>query len=376
MVNSVWVDDFSDQRRDETFKEVFRMSYVTFHDLCERLAPYIGRQDTKFRKAIPVEHRVAIAVCRLAHGASYRKLAQEIGVSKTSCSEICADVYSNICEHLQPLFIAMPTGDALLNNLKFFHNIKGFPMCLGAIDGSFIQIKAPTERHADYINRKGFHSIVLQGTVDFFGKFIDINVGWPGRAHDARVFKNSSLYRRMTNAPGLYSDVDVPAYALNGIKIRPYFMGDAAYPLERACMKGYVGSNLDKGQEWFNYKLSAARMTVEKAYGRLKERWRILKKDLDSGSMKGVCEIVGAACVLHNMVELEREALDLIQWNHHSARFLEPGSLFAKAAAEQEEHDATLGEPREGTPEEIREALHKYVVRTMPENWKAPGDLS
>ena len=43
----------------------------------------------------------------------------------------------------------------------------------------------------------------------------------PGRAHDARIFKNSSLYRRMTTAPGLYPDL--PFFPLNGIKIRPYF---------------------------------------------------------------------------------------------------------------------------------------------------------
>ncbi len=49
---------------------------------------------------------------------------------------------------------------------------------------------------ADYYNRKGWHSIVLQGTVDFRGLFIDLYVGWPGRVHDARVFSNSSLYRK------------------------------------------------------------------------------------------------------------------------------------------------------------------------------------
>lgn len=148
------------------------------------------------------------------------------------------------------------------------------------------------------------------------------------------------------------------------------------YGIEKTCMKGYVGNNLDVGQEWFNYKLSAARITLEKAYGRLKERWRILYKDLDCQSMERLCKIVGAACVLHNMVELEREALDLIQWNYHSARFLEPRSSVRVAIDEQADHEATLGEPREGTPEEIREAVRKYVVRTMPEGWKAPGDLS
>ncbi len=51
-------------------------------------------------------------------------------------------------------------------------------------------------RPADYYNRKGWHSIILQGTVDNVGKFTNINIGWPGRVHDARVFVNSSLYQK------------------------------------------------------------------------------------------------------------------------------------------------------------------------------------
>lgn len=85
MVNSVWVIQFDGDRRDLQFKESFMMSYVTFHDLCQRLGPYIARQDTHFRKTISVQHRGAVAVYRLAHGTSYRVLAQSIGVSKTSC---------------------------------------------------------------------------------------------------------------------------------------------------------------------------------------------------------------------------------------------------------------------------------------------------
>ena len=37
--------------------------------------------------------------------------------------------------------------------------------CIGAIDGSHIPIKAPVESSASYVNRKGFHSILLQGIV-------------------------------------------------------------------------------------------------------------------------------------------------------------------------------------------------------------------
>ena len=50
-----------------------------------------------------------------------------------------------------------------------------------------IPIVSPDEYPADYFNCKGWHSVLLQGTVNHFGMFIDIYVGWLGRVHDARV---------------------------------------------------------------------------------------------------------------------------------------------------------------------------------------------
>ena len=31
------------------------------------------------------------------------------------------------------------------------------------------------------------------------GKFIDVFIGFPGRVHDARVFRNRELYKRLTD---------------------------------------------------------------------------------------------------------------------------------------------------------------------------------
>lgn len=82
----------------------------------------------------------------------------------------------------------MPTGEELDQNILEFETKWGFPQFVGAIDGSHIPIKAPTDFHTDYYNRKGWYSVILQAVVDSKYKFIDINVGWPGKVHDARVF--------------------------------------------------------------------------------------------------------------------------------------------------------------------------------------------
>lgn len=65
----------------------------------------------------------------------------------------------------------------------------------GAIDGSHVRIDKPIEDPDSYVNKKQYFSLQLQGTVDHRMKFIDVFIGYPGSVHDARVFKNSPIYR-------------------------------------------------------------------------------------------------------------------------------------------------------------------------------------
>lgn len=42
----------------------------------------------------------------------------------------------------------------------------------------------------------------MQGTVNQNMKFFDVFIGYPGSVHDARVFKNSPLYRNLREICG------------------------------------------------------------------------------------------------------------------------------------------------------------------------------
>ena len=52
----------------------------------------------------------------------------------------------------------------------------GFPMCVGAIDGTNVPIKAPSQNHTDYEDRKPYHSIIMPALVDSRYLFRDIVV--------------------------------------------------------------------------------------------------------------------------------------------------------------------------------------------------------
>ena len=91
-------------------------------------------------------------------------------------------------------------------------------------------------------------------------------------------------------------------FSVGGIIIRPYLIGDGAYPFSPALIKRYRGGGLSDAQRIFNSRFSSGRICVEHAFGRLKRRWQILQKPL-KGSLASHVYVIAACCMLHNICE-------------------------------------------------------------------------
>ena len=74
------------------------------------------------------------------------------------------------------------------------------------------------------------HDILFSPTfaTDYKGYFMDVECMWPGSAHDAKVFANSSISRKLRQGI-LTSTFQCPLEG--GVKIQNYLIGDPAYPL-------------------------------------------------------------------------------------------------------------------------------------------------
>lgn len=120
-------------------------------------------------------------------------------------------------------------------------------------------------------------------------KFIDIFVGFPGRVHDARVFRSSPIYHHLTDRNHLL------------LQHNHHLLGDSAYPLLGNLLTPFRDNgHLTEDQIRYNVKLSTVRSIIERTFGRLKGKfWRLKYLDIADPEF-GTALIIAAACVLHN----------------------------------------------------------------------------
>ena len=130
-----------------------------------QLHPYIKKKSTIMRESISVEKRVTVNIWRLAANVEYRTIGHLFGISRASVCCIVQEVCREIVHVLMPKYIKWPEGDEIQDIVDFFEHKWGYPQCGGAIDGSHILIIAPQQFHIDFFNRRGWHSIILQGVV-------------------------------------------------------------------------------------------------------------------------------------------------------------------------------------------------------------------
>ena len=219
-----------------------------------------------------------------------------INVGKSTIMEAAQDVV-NVLYDQQNQYNKFPTTIAETTECiaTFQRTRSELPNVVGAIDGTHIPIIAPRIDAVDYFSRYQQHDMIVQGVVNGTGKFIDAVAGFPWSAHDARVLRNSNIYQEAENG----NILQAPLVNIDGNDIAPYLVGDSDYPLAPWLIKPFPEGTNDPDEKTFNKELSRARVVVERAFGILKRRWRVLQKRLDS-SLNFAIKTTIACIVLRN----------------------------------------------------------------------------
>ncbi|KAJ8391895.1 hypothetical protein AAFF_G00083660 [Aldrovandia affinis] len=191
----------------------------------------------------------------LANQNSFRELSDKFDVSQGAAHKVIVEVLDLTCL-LASSFITWPTHCEKRTNAVLFRRACGIDGIVGTIDGCHIRIQRPPVRGGDYLNRKSFYSILLQGIVDDQGKFIDIFTGPPGRVHDSRMLRASPFFETWMQYMGQYK-----------------LLGDTAYIAQTYPF--IITPKIDNGaltvdDQQLNARISRGRVVVEQAFGCLK----------------------------------------------------------------------------------------------------------
>ena len=121
------------------------------------------------------------------------------------------------------------------------------------------------------------YSLNCQAVWDEKGQFIDAEVKWPGIVHDARVYANSSINKKISNKefPSCYREL-LPGH----VGVLHTLLGDPAHLLLPNVMKEF-NSCTETKHVMFNSKLRTTRNQTKCAFGRLKSRWGVLNRAVD-----------------------------------------------------------------------------------------------
>ncbi|CAF1254120.1 unnamed protein product [Adineta steineri] len=138
---------------ENIFKYNFRIKWSTFMELADEIGPYLYKNETYLRQAIPVHKRTACTLYLLGSTSELRTVGNFFGVGKTIAAAILHEFCNILADTCFHRFIKFPTTDDEIKDTTDEFLIKsGYPMCIRCLDGTYISIQPPSGEECDYYN--------------------------------------------------------------------------------------------------------------------------------------------------------------------------------------------------------------------------------
>ena len=145
----------------------------------------------------------------------------------------------------------------------------------------------PSNDENGFVNRKGRHSINVEGVSDADNAFVDIVAKWPGSTHDSFIFRTSNLHTYLEE---------------NHLRIDDgLILGDSGYALCRYLMTPYADT-VTRPEKRYNRAHKSTRCSVERSIGQLKRRVPSLSRGLRLNPNK-CCLVIVTSVILHNIAK-------------------------------------------------------------------------
>ncbi|XP_020082181.1 putative nuclease HARBI1 [Ananas comosus] len=272
----------------------FRMTNIMFEALRDDL---IRRGLIQSTKNINVDKQLAIFLHGIGHGVTNRILAETFQHSGETISRHFNNVLRAVM-HLKDEYLCTPSNNVGVHpRIRDSSNFHPFKNAIGSVDRTHLPVVVRTSKQPRYRNRKGFTSQNMMAACSFDHQFLFVCTGWEGSAADMRILRWCLESGGFTVPDGKFYLVD-SGYANTDKFLAPY-RGER-YHLSQFDSTSNARRHRSP-RDLYNHRHAQLRNAVEKAFGILKKRFKVLRQATPY-PYKVQCRIAMACCIIHNFI--------------------------------------------------------------------------
>jgi hypothetical protein len=311
--------------------------------------------NTKFKdsKHVSAAEKLVIFLYICSHDISFRGMQELVHHSTSTIHMAFTETLDALCI-LHKEFVKLPSGETpeiIRDSPKFYPMFKD---AIGALDGTYIPIsvqrRVSNDEQVPWRCRKGYLAQNVLAAVDFDMNFVYVLAGWEGSAHDSRVLRFAVADKGFHAPPGKYYLADAGYNSFNGLCLVPY--NKVRYHLREW---GAANQRPENSKELFNLRHSSLRITIERTFGVLKNRFHILNSARDGFSVSTQVKLVYALTGLHNFL------------NQHGA---EPEKEWAELEVDQTSQLEPNQEPELSTESEVVDERRGQIAEAMWDSYQ------
>ncbi len=303
-IHSSLTNDLFSASAQHSLEKEFRLPHSLFEKIYIALAGHsrlwTRETDAINRQGIHPELKLLVSLKILADGCTAEGIARDYNMSPNSVRRF----FYSFCHHIVQLFgedtitnvlVSPVKVKELMAKNKLKHGVSGR---VGSIDCVHVVWHAcPTALQGQYKSRFKHPTLVTEACCDSDLRFSHVFSGLAGTMNDITILRQSPLLHLFQRGafPRLNFLVNKENFTT------PYFYGDGAYPPWPMFLTA-PRVPVSEGEKAFTKKQESARKDIERAFGVLKKRFRVLKVGLNCRNLQVCANIIRTCFILHNLI--------------------------------------------------------------------------
>jgi len=302
---------------EEDFERRFRMPrsvFVKVKDAVIGEPPFIQTADGFGKPGIDPLVRLTACLRKLAYGTASDAMDEKFEMSESVLNRDFPVLCKIVKDKFGKKYLNNSPTPEVMAQIQQVNAGRGFPGMFASWDCKhFPWEMCPVALQGQYKSGKEPHpSIVLEAICDPHLYIWYHHFGEPGSLNDINILDKSSILLKILNSS---FDLLTPEYRINNAtRNYLYFLVDGIYP-QWAIFMDTFSNPLTEKETHFAKMQEGCRKDIERAFGVLVKRWRILQNPIRKWYLDNIKDILDCCIIFHNMVvEHYRDSYTINDW--------------------------------------------------------------